>query len=88
MYETNREFLEDHDFLNDLHVTFLSDEFVNSIIGFDSNINKLIYSYQLMVDDLIDQNNFDEETAIDYLDYNVIRSLPYINNAPVVCMEF
>lgn len=87
MYENNKEFLEDHDWLNDYEkIVFLSDEFVNSIIGFDNNLEKLVYSYQLMRDDLIDEG-MDYEEACDYLDYNVVRALPYINNAPVVCME-
>ena len=87
MYKSNKEFLEDHDWLNDYEkIVFLSDEFVNSIIGFDDNLEKLIYSYQLMRDDLIDEGMGYEE-ACDYLDYNVVRSLPYINNAPVLCMD-
>lgn len=87
MYKSNKEFLEDHDYLNDYdRIVFLSDEFVNSIIGFDNNLEKLVYSYQLMRDDLIDEG-MDYEEACDYLDYNVARALPYINNAPVVCME-
>ena len=87
MYKNNKEFLEDHDWLNDYEkIVFLSDEFVNSIIGFDDNLEKLIYSYQLMRDDLIDEG-MEYEEACDYLDYNVVRALPYINNAPVLCME-
>lgn len=87
MYKNNKEFLEDHDWLNDYEkIVFLTDEFVNSIIGFDDNLEKLIYSYQLMRDDLIDEG-MEYEEACDYLDYNVVRALPYINNAPVVCME-
>jgi hypothetical protein len=87
MYKNNKEFLEDHDWLNDYEkIVFLSDEFVNSIVGFDSNLEKLVYSYQLMRDDLIDEG-MEYEEACDYLDYNVMRALPYINNAPVLCME-
>lgn len=87
MYKSNKEFLEDHDYLNEYDkIVFLSDEFVNSIIGFDDNLEKLIYSYQLMRDDLIDEG-MEYEEACDYLDYNVVRALPYINNAPVLCME-
>lgn len=87
MYKNNKEFLEDHDYLNDYdEIVFLSDEFVNSIIGFDDNLEKLVYSYQLMRDDLIDEG-MEYEEACDYLDYNVVRSLPSINNAPVLCME-
>lgn len=87
MYKNNKEFLEDHDWLNDYEkIVFLSDEFVNSIVGFDDNLEKLVYSYQLMRDDLIDEG-MEYEEACDYLDYNVVRALPYINNAPIVYME-
>ncbi len=87
MYKTNKEFLEDHECLSNYSdIVFLSDEFVNSIIGFDSNHEKLVYSYPLMRDDLIDGGMRCEE-ACNYIDQNVIRALPYIHNAPVVCMD-
>ena len=87
MYKNNKEFLDDHDWLNDYErIVFLSDEFVNANIGFDSNLEKLIYSYQLLCDDLIDEG-MEYDDACEYLDYNVVRALPYINKAPILCME-
>lgn len=88
-YASNEEFIEDHpELFDDEETVLLSDEFVNSIVGVDSEKGRLIYAYDLMVDDLMRDNDFDQDTAVDYIDYNVIRSLPYIKNAPIIMYDF
>lgn len=51
-----------------------------SIIGF-SNDGRIVYDYYLMVDELMKDDDISEEDAIDYIDYNTLRSIPYMENA-------
>ena len=55
----------------------------NSIIGLTFD-GRAIYDYDLMVQELIDEG-CSAEDAIDWIDYNTIRGLNYINKkAPLV----
>lgn len=57
-------------------VVFDNASYDNSIIGttFDG---KAIYAYDLMVRELMNDDNITEEEAIDWIDFNTLRSLPY-----------
>lgn len=37
-----------------------------------------------MVNELMKTDNISCEEAIDFIEYNTIRALPYINNAPII----
>ena len=63
---------------------FESPSFDSAIIGVDY-FGKLIYDYDKMIIDLMEADNITEEEAIDFIDYNTIRSLPYYGeNAPII----
>lgn len=49
------------------------------IIGIDSN-NRAVYSFEKMIKYLID-DGVDDIDAIEWIEYNTIRALPYIDNA-------
>ena len=53
----------------------LLDGFTESFMGI-SNDNRAIYSYDLMI-----------EEAVDFIDFNTIRSLPYVKNSPIICYD-
>lgn len=58
----------------------------NSIIGFTED-GRAVYDYQKMVEELMQEDNCTREDAIDWIDYNTIRALPYANgkgHAPIV----
>lgn len=57
------------------------------LIGVDTN-NRAVYSFEKMVSCLVDQG-MDDIDAIEYIEYNTCRSLPYIDNqtegkAPII----
>ena len=59
----------------------------NSIIGttFDG---RAIYDYDLMIIELMEDDNISEADAIDWIDYNTLRSIPYAGEkAPLVMMK-
>ena len=64
--------------------TFLNPSYETAIIGVNTD-GRVIYDYELMVEYLIDNDNMTREEAVDYIDYNTIRSLPYVGyKAPIV----
>lgn len=78
-----REILQEHfnydeEILNKIHII---DGFTDAVIGI-SHDNRLIYSYDKMINILMERDNISHTDAIEYIDYNVIRSLHYYN--PIV----
>ena len=57
--------------------------FEGALIGVSSD-DRAIYSYDAMVKSAIQQEGWTEEEAIDWIDYNTIRSLSYIENGPII----
>lgn len=60
------------------------DGFNDAIIGFDQQEMKLIYSVEKIIDILIEDLGFTPDDAIDHFEYNIRRSIPYIDNAPIL----
>jgi hypothetical protein len=60
--------------------------FDNSIIGVSSGSGRVIYSYDKMIEEFMKDNNVRDIDAIDWIEYNTIRALPYMGeNAPIIC---
>ena len=58
----------------------------NSIIGLTFD-NRVVYDYDLMVEEYMKDNDCSEVDAIEWIEYNTIRALPYFGkDAPVVVM--
>ena len=56
----------------------------DALIGVSED-NRAIYDYDLMVKWLIENEDFNESEAIDWVDYNTIRMLQYIGDrAPII----
>lgn len=53
-----------------------------------SDNDTVVYDYDKMVECLV-KEGMDEESAMEYIDFNAIRSLPYMGpNAPIVLRRF
>lgn len=75
---------EIRELLNDGALVFDNPAYDNSIIGqtFDG---RAIYNIELMAAELSSDDEITIEEAMDFIDYNAIRSLPYAGDkAPVV----
>lgn len=44
----------------------------------------IVYDYRKCIAVLTADGEMDEETAVEYFEYNTIRALPYIEHAPIV----
>ena len=65
-------------------VHFDGPEFDGGIVGVTTD-GRLVYSYDKLVRALMEANKWDETDAIDWVEFNTLRSLPYIHGkAPVV----
>lgn len=58
--------------------------FVDAIIGI-TDAGQLIYDYDKMVESLVNEGEMDEEGAIEWIDYNTIRTIPYMGSShPII----
>lgn len=58
--------------------------FDNSIVGYTDD-GRLVYSLDKMVEELSREENFSVEEALDFINYNTYRSLPYMGeHAPII----
>ena len=66
-------------------VVYFSDfSYDDALIGV-SHDNRAIYDYEKMVEWLIKNQNWSAEDAMEWIDYNTIRSIPYVGtSAPIV----
>lgn len=60
----------------------------DALIGV-SDDGRAIYDYDLMVEWLVNTEGFTYEEAVEWIDYNTIRALPYMGeNRPIVLYRF
>lgn len=65
-------------------VIVFDDYGIKTLIGVDSE-NRAVYDYDKMVEWMMDVGDCDYEDAVNCIEYNTIRSLPYIGDkAPIV----
>ena len=69
-------------------VLFDNPSFDNSIIGISTD-NNIIYDLTSMVDELAEDDDMSYEEALEFIDYNTLRTIPYINEGskPIVMTE-
>lgn len=60
-------------------------DFLSAIIGIDTD-GRLIYRYDLMVEHLMETEGWDYVDAVEFIDYNTVRAIPYMGDmAPIIC---
>jgi hypothetical protein len=65
-------------------VIFENYSYDDALIGV-SHDDRAVYDYDKMVKWLMDKEGFSEEEAIEWIDYNTIRALPYFGDqAPII----
>ena len=79
-----REFLEAQG--HEDTVFFENPSFVKAITGITDS-EQLIYDYDLMIAAAMEEEGWDAEGAIEWIEYNTIRSIPYMGHAhPIVSL--
>ena len=65
---------------------FENPSFVKAITGITDS-EQLIYDYELMIAAAMEEENWDAEEAIEWIEYNTIRSIPYMGQYhPIVSL--
>jgi hypothetical protein len=67
-------------------------DYITAVIGYDANSGRIIYDYNKMVEYLVDGGMVNDDPdyggpeidAIEWIDYNTVRSLPYYKPSPIV----
>ena len=68
----------------DESVIFVDPEYDDAIVGVTDE-GRVIYDYDAMVKCLMEQDEISMEEAIEFIEYNTIRALPYAGeNAPII----
>ena len=76
-------FFEEHEIENVAY--FTEPHYVPAIIGMTHDGNHVVYDYRKMVDYLVETDGMEVTEAYEFIDYNTIRSIPYMGEyAPVV----
>lgn len=70
--------------LDDDSIVFDRPAFDNSIIAITTD-RRAVYDYHKMVVELMEDDGISEEEAIDWIEYNTLRAIPYAGDmAPIV----
>lgn len=60
-------------------------DFETAVIGTDVLTGRVIYDYGKMVEYLVEKEGWEHIDAMDWIDYNTLRALPYMGeNAPII----
>lgn len=82
---SNRELLLDMGY-EDM-VVFENPDYDEAIMGVTAGEDRVVYSYTKMVECLMERDNMTADEAMEFIDYNTIRALPYMQGAPVVVYD-
>lgn len=64
-------------------VVFANDEYDTAFIGITDD-GRAVYDYDKMVEYLMERDGMTDTEAIEWIEYNTIRALPYMPGAPVI----
>lgn len=64
-------------------IVFENPDYDSAIIGM-SHDNRVVYSFDKMVECLMEEDGMEYEEAVEFIEYNTIRALPYWPNGPIV----
>lgn len=80
---TKREIIEEMGYPE--AVVFDDPEYDDAIIGITEE-GSVVYDYDAMVESLMNQDQISREDAVEFIDYNTIRAVPYAPDPKPVIM--
>ena len=91
-FETDHELLEAAEAVCDMHENEninigLLDGMSAAAIGISGD-QQIIYSYNKMVEILVNRDGMTTEEAIEFIDYNTIRVIDYMPAKPIILYDF
>lgn len=64
-------------------IIFDNPSYASAFIGISED-NRAVYDFDLMVEFLMEEEGWSDMDAIDFIEYNSVRSLPYYKNSPII----
>lgn len=81
------DYLDEKGLSPDEDAVSFGNEYVEAIIGVSTD-GRLVYSYWEMVEWLMDNQGWDEEDSIDWIDHNVLGQITYMGiKKPIIVFE-
>lgn len=68
-------------------VVFDNLDYDSALIGITED-NRAVYDYDLMIKYLMDTQGWDETESIEWIEYNTLRALPYVQGSPIIMYRF
>ena len=66
-------------------VVFENPDYDSAIIGYDANDNRIIYDFEKMVEHLMSADGMEYDEAVEFIEYNTLRAIPYAGHlSPIV----
>lgn len=63
---------------------FTDPDYDDAIIGVDQD-GRIVYDYDKMVDSLVNEDGMSRDDAVEFIEYNTVRTIPYMGSmAPVL----
>jgi len=63
-------------------------DYDTALIGITDD-NRCVYNYDLMIEWLMEHEDWSYEDSVEWIDYNTIRSIPYMGpGAPIIVYSF
>lgn len=76
--------LQLHNLLPEDALVFDNASYDNSIVGVTTD-HRVVYDYDKMIAELMEDEGWSYDDAVDWVEYNTIRSLPYAGEmAPII----
>lgn len=83
--EEIKEYIEDHGY--DSVMLFESPDYHDAFIGISTD-DRAVYSFSRMVESLMAEDGMSEDDAIEFIEFNTIRALPYMGSeSPIVVRD-
>ena len=69
-------------------IVFENPSFSDAFLGL-SDDGRAVYSHRRMIESLVKNGEMSDEEAVEFIDYNTLRSLPYMGDRhPIVVMDY
>lgn len=68
-------------------VIFENPDYDSAIIGVSLD-GRVMYDFDLMVKHLVEKDGMTEDDAVDFIEYNTIRALPYFPHHPIIVQRY
>ena len=64
-------------------IIFSNPDYASAFVGISEDI-RAVYDYDKMIKFLMNEHDMSDIEAVEFIEFNTIRALPYFENAPII----